>query len=375
VYQGGIQKPYWQPVPFDFSYLEDDSPALANAPAAAASKRKATNSKKSRQTKVAKPKPQSPTKQTTTGTTPAAQRKGPCSNPLCGVTSCAQWRTGPHGEVICNACSSYSDRHSGAIRDPAAILAAKQATAAAKAAKAAAACTTKPAARRSTSHNNSKGAEGAGQQQASSAAGVAEAQGMQVRGAGWLTGKLWMFVDACCITYLARMVPVPCKLPSIQVHTAWLERLCSLAHQMPCKQTSSHHLLPWTSLSHPQGPNRLRRMTKPGPAPRDSLASDGAHHGSGNGIMENAPSCGEDALAGLLELQGKRGREVEEEEEGVEVGREGGAAARGSYKRRRTGAAAGQEEQQLQEEEEEATAEAQEEQMRGCSLGGGVSGV
>lgn len=185
MYQGGIQKPYWQPVPFDFSYLEDDSPALVTAPAAAAASiRKPNNSKKRKQTKVAKPKPQSPTKQTSTGTTPAAQRKGPCSNPLCGVTTCAQWRTGPHGEVICNACSSYSARHAGAIRDPAAILAATQAAAAAKAAKAAAAGITKPAARRSTSHNNSKGAEGAGQQQASSAAGVAQAQGMQVRGTG-----------------------------------------------------------------------------------------------------------------------------------------------------------------------------------------------
>jgi hypothetical protein len=50
--------------------------------------------------------------------------------------------------------------------------------------------------------------------------------------------------------------------------------------------------------------------------------------------MDSAPYCGLDVLQGLVELQGKRGREEEEEGAAEE---EAGAVGRGSNKRRRTG--------------------------------------
>jgi hypothetical protein len=180
--QGGIHKIVWQATPTDFSYLEDDGPLHKTTNTAAA----ATSSKKRQTNKSNKRKPARAPKAPAKNINPAAEPKGPCANPLCAVPTCPQWRPGPNGEVMCNACASYCIRHQGDMRDPAAMAAAKQAAAAARAAKAAAAGPSKTPGRRATAHNNREGAEGAEQQQqqqqTSSADGAAQAEAMPVRG-------------------------------------------------------------------------------------------------------------------------------------------------------------------------------------------------
>lgn len=133
-----------------------------------------------KQTKVPRPKAPRPAKDTPS-TRPAVER-GPCANPLCGVTTCPQWRIGPNGEDMCNACAMHAKRHPGTMRDPAASPAKQQpststAAAAGKAAKAAAAAgPSKPPTRRATTDNNLDKTHSAEQQHTSSGAAIAGQQ-------------------------------------------------------------------------------------------------------------------------------------------------------------------------------------------------------